>query len=148
MNHHTKNLGDIGVAQVIASLMKNGIQVCLPISERLPFDLVAISPDGNCLKRVQVKYVSLKDGKICIPLEGTAWTNKKGMYSVKRDLSLIDVFAVYCPEVDSVYYVKTTDIGANSRAFTLRTKLPANNQTKGIHLSERFISPLRIFISP
>ena len=39
MNHHTKNLGDIGVAQVIASLMKNGIQVCLPISEHLPFDL-------------------------------------------------------------------------------------------------------------
>ena len=55
MNHPTKNKGDIGVAQIIADLMKNGIQVCLPISEHLPFDLIAISPDGHFLKRVQVK---------------------------------------------------------------------------------------------
>ncbi|WP_184202219.1 group I intron-associated PD-(D/E)XK endonuclease [Armatimonas rosea] len=147
MNHHTKNKGDIGVALVIADLMKNGFQVCLPISEHLPFDLIAINCDDGRLKRVQVKYISLRAGKISIPLEGTSWTNNKGMYSVKKDLSYIDAFAIYCPSVDRVFYVNTIEFQGNTRAFTLRVCLPSNNQVKGVHLADAFCNPSRIFFN-
>ena len=40
--HRTKDKGDLGVACVITDLMKAGIQVSLPLSEHLPFDLIAI----------------------------------------------------------------------------------------------------------
>ena len=69
------------------------------------------------------------------------------MYSVKRDLSLIDVFAVYCPETDSVYYISSKDIGANTRAFNLRVGIPGNNQVKDIRVADEFKCALRIFTS-
>ena len=55
MRHHTKDKGDIGLGFVIADLFSHGIQVALPISEHLPFDLIAIS-EHRKLARVSVKY--------------------------------------------------------------------------------------------
>lgn len=41
MKHHTKDKGDKGTGNVIADLLSKGIQICLPLSEHLPFDLIA-----------------------------------------------------------------------------------------------------------
>jgi hypothetical protein len=46
MRHHTKDKGDIGLACAMADLVKHDIQVALPMSEHLPFDLIAIHPMG------------------------------------------------------------------------------------------------------
>ena len=55
VRHHTKDKGDEGLGQVIADLMANGVQVAVPLSEHLPFDLIAIGEHG-AMRRVQVRY--------------------------------------------------------------------------------------------
>lgn len=147
MKHLTKDKGDVAVAQVIAKMMKEGIQVCLPISEHLPFDLIALNCTTGELAKVQVKYVSLRDGKIIIPLEGTAWTNSRGMYAKKRDLSQIDAFAVYCPDIDGVYYVPVSSLKSSTRAFTLRVSSTRNSQKFGVNNIADFSDPMSVFYS-
>ena len=60
VRHHTKDKGDEGLGQVIGDLMSNGVQVAIPLSEHLPFDLIAIG-DGGAMRRVQVRYRALAD---------------------------------------------------------------------------------------
>src|SRR5216683_5100347 len=50
VRHHTKDKGDEGLGQVIADLMTNGVQVAVPLSEHLPFDLIAIGEQGSCVR--------------------------------------------------------------------------------------------------
>jgi len=62
VRHHTKDKGDEGLGQVIADLMTHGVRVAVPLSEHLPFDLIAIGEDG-AMRRVQVRYPCLSRGK-------------------------------------------------------------------------------------
>ncbi len=66
MGHHTKDKGDLGVGFVIADLIRNDIKVALPISEHLPFECIAISPEGG-LCRVSVKSRRLRDKLASVP---------------------------------------------------------------------------------
>ena len=119
----TKDKGDIGVACIIADLTKNGIKVALPISEHLPFDLIAIDGDGK-LSRVSVKYLS-KDrvGTLQIPLR-TISSNSQG-YKIKHvDRSVVDAFAIYCPDTAKCYYLHQSSLGDTKNAFSLRIDQP------------------------
>lgn len=49
-----KEKGDLAAANAIAYFMTNGYEVCLPIGDKRPYDLV-VEQDGT-LFRVQVKY--------------------------------------------------------------------------------------------
>jgi hypothetical protein len=55
MRHKTKDKGDLGVAKTIPDLLNHQIRCCVPLSEHLPFDLIAVMPDFATLRRVQVK---------------------------------------------------------------------------------------------
>jgi len=46
----TKDKGDIGLTQIIADLTEKDVKIALPLSEHLPFDLIAISPEGGLTK--------------------------------------------------------------------------------------------------
>ena len=52
--HHTKNKGDLGVLKAQLDLFEQGFTVRVPLTEHLPFDLVAYK-EGE-FRRVQVKY--------------------------------------------------------------------------------------------
>src|SRR4030081_1830150 len=70
MRHHTKDKGDEGLGQVIADLMTSGVHVAVPLSEHLPFDLIAISEHG-AMRRVQVRYRASTDAaQLCCRLGG------------------------------------------------------------------------------
>src|SRR5688572_16021202 len=56
VRHKTKDKGDLGVAKTIPHLLAHGIHCCVPLSEHLPFDLIAVMPDVTTLRRIQVKY--------------------------------------------------------------------------------------------
>jgi hypothetical protein len=58
MRHKTKDKGDLAVAKTIAHLLEYNIRCCLPLSEHLPFDLIAVMADMRTLRRVQVKFRS------------------------------------------------------------------------------------------
>ena len=56
-----KEKGDVAAANAIAYFMTNGYEVCLPIGDKRPYDLV-VELDG-VLYRVQVKYAGLYNGE-------------------------------------------------------------------------------------
>lgn len=55
-----KEKGDLAVAHAISYFMTNGYEVCLPIGDKRPYDLVA-ELDGY-LYRVQIKYAGFYRG--------------------------------------------------------------------------------------
>jgi hypothetical protein len=143
MTHHTKDKGDCGVGFVIADLLKQGFQPAILISEHLPFDLVAISPAGR-MARVSVKYRKMVAGSVRIQLNGN-WTDKNGTHKKRTDLNGIDGFAIYCPDTDSVYYVRATEVALLRNKFSLRISPSANNQKKNTRLASDYTSPCNLF---
>lgn len=56
MRHKTKDKGDLAVAKTIAHLLEHNIRCCLPLSEHLPFDLIAVMPDMKSLRRIRAGF--------------------------------------------------------------------------------------------
>ncbi len=55
-----KEKGDLAVAQAISYFMMNGYEICLPIGDKRPYDIV-VEIDG-VLSRVQIKYAGWYSG--------------------------------------------------------------------------------------
>ncbi|WP_367281924.1 group I intron-associated PD-(D/E)XK endonuclease [Tunicatimonas pelagia] len=64
--HHTKSLGDLGVLKVQCNLFEQGYIPCIPLTEHVPYDLVACNENG--CKRIQVKIGRRAQG-VCLLLE-------------------------------------------------------------------------------
>ena len=146
IRHHTKDKGDIGITQVCADLTLQGYQVCLPISEHLPFDVIGVSPDGMTLRRIQAKYRKLDNGVItvCTLAQGL---DAHGPYSRSRDLSKLDAFAVFCLDTRQVYYVNVYELNG-CETFSLRVNPTANNQMKHVRFADGYLNAARIFAPP
>jgi hypothetical protein len=134
MRHHTKDKGDKGTGNVIADLLSKGIQVCLPLSEHLPFDLIAVKQDGSLL-RVSVKYRTLKKGSVYVVFS-SSYSDSHGVHTKEIDKNLIDLLAIYCPETKEVYYVIPSNF---DKSVTLRVEESKNNQTKGVNLAKNYL---------
>ena len=144
MRHHTKDKGDLAVGQVIADLIGQGIQVCLPISEHLPFDLVAVSSLEE-LARVQVKYVTVKEGVLRLRLQ-SSHSDRHGTHHSRVRLNAIDAFALFCPESRKVYYIRRDEISVGlRREFTIRLNPTTNGQVKRTRSVVQFEGAERIF---
>lgn len=143
MAHLTKDKGDLAVAKAMAHLLGHGIRVCMPLSEHLPFDFIAVMPDMTTLKRVQVKYRALEKGYVPFSFRSNYY-NSKRIYTVRVDLNHIDAYATFCPETDAVYYLRVNEIPANSTGINMRVAPPRNGQKKGIWLAENYLDPYRI----
>ncbi len=145
MRHHTKDKGDLAVAQVIADLIGHGIQVCLPISEHLPFDLVAVSPSFKELTRVQVKYAAAKGGVLKLLLR-SSHADHRGVHHRRVRLDEIDAFALFCPEAGTVYYIRRDEIPAGLQCdAALRLGPTKNGQVKRTRSAAKFEGAGRIF---
>ncbi len=142
--HHTKTKGDIGVGMVVSDLMLNDIGICLPLSEHLPFDLIAVSPAGKVC-RLQVKYKSMRDGGVKCKLTGS-YADRNGSHIVYVDRSLFDAYAIYCPENNKIYYVRNDEIPENlTGCFKLRIESSRNNQVSGVRMACDFEGVYRLF---
>ena len=126
--HATKDKGDLALVQTIADLRQHGILTCLPLSEHLPFDLIAVMPDMTTLVRVQVKFRgSSRYGTIQVEFKNNYYDSKK-IYSKPVDFDEIDAYAVYIPDIDRVCYFRVADLPSNASSLTLRFEPPKNNQ--------------------
>lgn len=142
----TKKKGDIGIGCVISDLSKNGIAVCVPISDHLPFDLIAVDRD-MAVKRIQVKYAAkLKNGTIRLKLQ-SSWSNSSGCHTIKINKNSVDIFAVYCPESEKVYYIKPNEFDCqNSVIFRIdEPKTTKGKQPKVIRWANDFEGAKRVF---
>ena len=139
MPHRTKDKGDQGFGYVVADLIANGIKVCVPLSDHLAFDLVAVSDLGQ-LKRVQVKYKSSKEGVLEIDRRKQLGLGRH----TPREREAVDVYAVFCPETRSIYYVRSEEL-ASSSTFTLRLDEPGGRNTRNSRMAADFIDATRIW---
>ena len=142
MRHHTKDKGDIGVGCVIADLLKRGIQVALPISEHLPFDLIAIHQSGRMVK-LSVKYRELdKRGAVSVRAK-SFWADRNGVHVKPHSIGDYDAVAIYCPSTDTCYYLCSSELCGS--CTTVRVVHAANNQQLRVRLADQLIDPDRIF---
>lgn len=134
IKHHTKNKGDLGVLKVKLDLFQKDYLILNPEIEHAPFDLV-IYKNGQ-FKTVQVKYRSLNSrGGLEIPFK-SSYCNTNGTVCKSVDKTIIDLYAVYCPETDQCYYFNPK---LYNKSITLRLNPTINNQKKGIHFTDDFL---------
>lgn len=131
--HHTKNKGDLGVAQAIADLVEKGWGILLPMTEHAAFDLVAFRDET--FLRVQVKYRSAVQGVVFAPFK-TCWADRHGVHTQPIDRSSIDVFCVYCPDTRACYYVDPATI--TTKGVYLRIEPTRNNIAKRVTWAKDF----------
>lgn len=130
--HHTKEKGDIGLLKAQADLADQGFKILHPLSEHMPFDLVAYK-DGVFI-RVQVKYRSAGNGIISVDMR-SVWADKKGNHRKPMDKDQVDVVCVYCPNTGACYYINPKNHGGCAK---LRISPAKNNQKTGILLADEF----------
>ncbi|MBL7740565.1 MAG: hypothetical protein JNK14_15205 [Chitinophagaceae bacterium] len=133
IKHHTKNKGDLGVLKVKVDLYQQGFLILSPETEHSPFDLVIYR--GGMFKTVQVKFRNLaKNGVLEIPFR-SSYSTSKGVRTKSVDKTLIDIYAVYCPQTDECYYF---DPAKFNKSITLRVKTSLNNQRMRTHPASDF----------
>lgn len=141
--HHTKDKGDQGLGFVIASLLSNNIQVALPVSEHLPFDLIAISKSG-ALKKISVKYRALEKGKGRIQFTAvSSWSNSKGCHKRKLEKGVVDGYAIYCPDTKRCYFVRENQFDGNT--LTLRVHYSEGMRKSAVLLADKHEDPHILF---
>lgn len=137
--HITKVKGDTGLGFVMADLMSKGIAVALPISEHLPFDCIAILPNGKMLK-ISVKYRTAVDERVDVPMK-SVWSNSKGCHTRPYGMDEFDILAIYCPDTNGCYYVPRKEI--TTTALTLCV-LPPKLKLKTTKMGDEYRDPVKI----
>lgn len=116
------------------------MHVAVPLSEHLPFDLIAIN-SVLLLRRLSVKYRAVARGGIELSRR-SVWADKHGAHVRKHAASDYDAFAVYCPNTNCCYYVRVAEFGTATQ-LSLRVE-PVKQRQRALNASE-FTDPNRIF---
>ena len=142
MRHHTKDKGDEGLGQVIGDLATNGIQVAVPLSEHLPFDLIAIDENG-ALRRVQVRYRASADASLLRCELVGSWADRRGTHTRAFDAAAIDALAIYCPSPRTFVYLLAHELPTTG--VCLRLSKARNGQVKRTRDASQYHDPRRMF---
>lgn len=112
--------GAVGLIEVIRDLAKKGYECFTPIHDYSKVDLIALNESSTPI-RLQVKYRTTFRNKIEVGFNSVV-NGKK----VPMDLTAIDGWAVYCPEVDKVVYVHKSEVNMELGGFSFRLE-PGKN---------------------
>lgn len=137
---NTKDKGNLGEAKVLADLISKKLNVAQPFGDNLPFDLIAIDTNYFMYK-VQVKYSTLKDGKITLRKQKWSSNTKRNYVSAYGD-GEVDVYAIFCEDVDKVFYVPHKVTASAKTTFEIRI-VPA----KGKQLNNPNINDGNLFLN-
>lgn len=120
MNTNVK--GVIGLTQVVADLANKELGIFLPIADTDVIDLIAVNAAG-LVKRMQVKYRAKEaTGCLVVPVDTVINGKKRPI-----DRSKLDLFGVFCPDNNKVYYVPITCFDGK-RSISLRLDEPKQHQ--------------------
>lgn len=111
----SKVKGEKAEAVVISELVKHEIPVLTPFGDNQPYDLVI--EKGGDFQKVQVKSSTMYEGCVRSHLQRTNMT-ADGTNRSSYDESEVDLFSIYSPEQDEVYWVPFDD--APETAIQLR----------------------------
>lgn len=133
MNH--KAIGEIGQCCVIGEFAKLGVDIAIPLSDNLPFDLIAIV-NGN-MKKVQVKSSSDRTADmIKFSVIKTNFYKKERTQYTSKDC---DIFALYNLINHEMYLLDFNDLNGK-QSISIRMSPSKNNQITGINFREKYIA--------
>jgi PD-(D/E)XK endonuclease len=112
--------GAVGLIEVIRDLAKKGYECFTPIHDYSKVDLIVLDSTSQTFK-IQVKYRTTFRNKIEVGFNSVV-NGKK----VPMDLSAIDGWAIYCPELDKVVYVHKNEVNTELGGFSFRLE-PGKN---------------------
>ncbi|WP_078555616.1 group I intron-associated PD-(D/E)XK endonuclease [Bacillus alkalicellulosilyticus] len=136
MNSNDK--GDISLTSVISFLVKNGVSVCLPITDNKRYDL--IMDNNGKLYKMQVKTAKLHNSKAYLDFLACSYRmTSKGNKAKQYTKEEIDGFLIYCFELDAVYLVWINEVEDLKSKVRLRIDKCRNNQENGIRYAQDFV---------
>lgn len=129
----TKTIGDRSEIEVIRALARAGHLVSVPFGENHRYDLIA-DKDG-AVQRVQVKTGRLRNGAIVFNCY-SSHSHRNGV-SCRTYSGEVEAFAVYCPEIDSVFFVPIEDVSIQRASLRW---LPARNRhNRAVRWASRYL---------
>jgi hypothetical protein len=132
VKRNTKRIGDLSEIMVLSALIRAGYYVSIPFGENHRYDLIA--EKDNVLYKIQVKSGRLRKGAILFACYSSHAHRGGGM---RRYTGEIDLFGVYCADVDGVYLIPAADVSAWS--WSLRVESPKNGQSKKVRWASRYL---------
>jgi hypothetical protein len=132
---HPKDVGDRSTLAIILALRLDGYAILLPFGENTRYDLV--TDNGSRLSRVQCKTGRLRDGAVRFATCSN-YGHHSNPQTARRDYAgQIDEFAVYCPELGSVYLIPIEDVQTRSEG-ALRVTPPRNGQRRNVRFAAAY----------
>ena len=130
-----KARGEKGQRIVIGELAKLDVDVAIPLTDNLPFDLVVIY--GGKLFKAQIKSScragSLSLGNIVFSLTTNNWY--KG---TKKKYTSTDCDIMFLCDYKNVYLLSSGEF-SNRASFTIRQKVAVNGQSKGCNMHDNYV---------
>jgi len=123
--------GDLTEAAILNGLMENGFAVSQPFDDNQRYDFI-VDDDGE-LYRVQAKTARLKEDKLIFDCANTV-ANTVEMTKKTYDESDIDVFVVYSPDLDKLYWVPVTESPKSSMTLRIEGKHHKSNYAEDYRL--------------
>ena len=112
--------GNVGLIEVIRDLNKKGYECFTPFHDYSAVDLIIMNKK-NELKKLQIKYREFTNDIAVV--EFVSVVNGK---RIPIDLTAIDGWAIYIPEVEKVCYISKKQIKEDTRSFRIRKNTGAN----------------------
>jgi hypothetical protein len=132
---HPVDVGQRTEAAIVHLFLRRGYQVLVPCGVNQRYDLVLDL--GDRFLRVQCKTGRYRDGSVLFNTRSIR-SNRRGNFTRGYD-GEIDMFAVYCPELDR-FYVVPVEVAGRSLGM-LRVDPAMNNQKRGIRWAADFELP-------
>ncbi len=126
---NTSQKGNVATAHILAALAATGKYVAIPFGDNQRYDLIVEDEQGKLLK-VQCKTGRLVNGVIVFMVSSNRRKTKHQAGGWVSYQGQIDLFGVYCPQVEASYLVPVEDV--KKSAASLRVEPPRNSQVKGI----------------
>jgi hypothetical protein len=126
-----KTVGTRSEAMVLATLVNEGLSVSIPFGDNHRYDFV-VEATGRFV-RVQVKTAVLNRGAVCFWSCSSATHRGKGRRGYRGEA---DVFAVYCPALDRVYFIPVAVIP--ERQVVLRVQPARNGQLRNVRQATEY----------
>jgi hypothetical protein len=126
---HPKDIGDRSTLAIMFAFHAAGSRIYLPFGENTRCDLVV--DDGEKLSRVQCKTGRLTNGSVEFRTASTYLHHPNPKVRSRPYHGEIDAFAVFCPELGTVYVVPIDDLPNRTMAF-LRVEPTRNGQTRRV----------------
>ena len=131
----TTEKGEIGEAEVIADLRRQGHGVAIPLGHSHPFDLILIRRNTGHLERVQVKFTTSDGRRVVVRCAShSEWV------SYYYTASSVDWLATFDATSRKVYYLHSCQWDGSS-GVALRLQPTGNSQRKRVRWAEDFVRP-------